>query len=75
MEARKRREMRKALVWAIDMFSYYDRRKGEFINTLSYEDNHAVLNDFFGFSDSAAFPEYAFDGCVLQDAKGFGALQ
>jgi len=71
----EQRNQQKALRWFIQIFAQYEKNERELINTLDDFDNKYFLGEAFGVADSAVYPCYAFDGCVLRDVKGQGAWQ
>jgi hypothetical protein len=71
----EQRNQQQALRWFIKIFAQYEKGERELINTLDDLDNKYFLGESFGVADSAVYPCYAFDGCVLRDAKGQGAWQ
>jgi hypothetical protein len=74
-ESENKRNQRTALKWYISITAYHDSQKQEIVNTCTEQDNAWFLNETFGVVDSGVSPSYAFDGCVLEDGYGRGALQ
>ena len=56
---------RKALKYYLGALAYRDKELREVVNTQTEKDNIEILEEFFGFYDSASVPDYGFDGCVI----------